>query len=535
MLVSKAALDAGRTVAIYSLPRLLAEIRTTFDEDADRSYVALLDRLTAVDLLHVDDVGAEKTSPWVLEQLYALVNARYEEERSVLITTNLDREALAEQIGARTVSRLSRCARSCRCTAATPARLPADGTERPAQAGRARRPAVRLRRDDPQGYRAGRVMLGPRSARGDGASLYELPPGQALCPYHYEYGEEEWLLVVSGDVTVRHPGGTEVLGPMQATCFVRGPEGAHQVRNDSGATVRLIMWSTVVHPTATAYPDSGKVGISPASRARTSWSAARTASVLRRRERARGRPGGLASYTPCRAGDRGDRRPVGRRGQGQGRRPARGAGGRGRALPGRQQRRPHDRPRRRDVQPAPHPVGILYPGKRCIIGNGVVIDPKVLTGEIDALKARGVDMSGLRVSANAHLIMPYHLLLDQAGETKLGKLQIGTTRRGIGPCYADKAGAPGHPRAGPPRREDPQEEDRRGDGPQAPRAAAVHEGPELDLQTMTEEYLTYGHRLEQYIADARSCAGTASTAARWSSSRAPRRPCSTSTTARIPS
>jgi uncharacterized cupin superfamily protein len=115
---------------------------------------------------------------------------------------------------------------------------------------------------DPEGFRAGRVRMGPSlGARETGASLYELPPGQAICPYHYEYGEEEWLLVVSGDVTVRHPGGTEVLGPMQATCFVRGPEGAHQVRNDSGATVRLIMWSTVVHPTATAYPDSGKVGI----------------------------------------------------------------------------------------------------------------------------------------------------------------------------------------------------------------------------------------------------------------------------------
>src|SRR3712207_7579090 len=84
------------------------------------------------------------------------------------------------------------------------------------------------------------------------------------------------------------------------------------------------------------------------------------------------------------------------------------------------------------------PSGILHPGKRCVIGNGVVIDPKVLTGEIDGLKARGIDMSGLKISANAHLIMPYHLLLDQAGETKLGKLQIGTTRRGIGPCYADK-------------------------------------------------------------------------------------------------
>jgi|tagenome__1003787_1003787.scaffolds.fasta_scaffold20914988_2 DNA replication protein DnaC len=106
MLVSKAALDAGRTVAIYSLPRLLAEIRTTFDDGSDRTYTDLLDRLTGVDLLHVDDVGAEKTSPWVLEQLYALINARYEEERSVVITTNLERDDLAEQITERTVSRL---------------------------------------------------------------------------------------------------------------------------------------------------------------------------------------------------------------------------------------------------------------------------------------------------------------------------------------------------------------------------------------------------------------------------------------------
>jgi DNA replication protein DnaC len=106
MLVCKAALDAGRSVAIYSLPRLLAEIRTTFEERSDRSYVDLLDRLAAVDLLHVDDLGAEKTSAWVLEQLYAIVNARYEEERSIVITTNLERDALAEQINERTVSRL---------------------------------------------------------------------------------------------------------------------------------------------------------------------------------------------------------------------------------------------------------------------------------------------------------------------------------------------------------------------------------------------------------------------------------------------
>jgi DNA replication protein DnaC len=106
MLISRAALDAGRSVAIYSLPRLLAEIRDTFDDDHEGSYVDFLDRLTAVDLLHVDDVGAEKTSPWVLEQLYAIVNGRYEAEKSILITTNLDDEALAEQIGLRTVSRL---------------------------------------------------------------------------------------------------------------------------------------------------------------------------------------------------------------------------------------------------------------------------------------------------------------------------------------------------------------------------------------------------------------------------------------------
>src|SRR3954451_22659230 len=106
MLVSRAALDAGRSVAIYSVPRLLAEIRDTFEADSQGSYVDFLDRLIAVDLLHVDDVGAEKTSPWVIEQLYAIVNGRYEEERSIVLTTNLEKDALADQIGARTVSRL---------------------------------------------------------------------------------------------------------------------------------------------------------------------------------------------------------------------------------------------------------------------------------------------------------------------------------------------------------------------------------------------------------------------------------------------
>ena len=114
MLVSTAALGAGRSVAIYSLPRLLNQIRDT--HRAERSHVELLDRLTAVDLLHIDDVGAERTTDWVLEELYSIVNARYEDERSIMITTNiLDRDALCDQIGERTVSRLTEMCLELRC------------------------------------------------------------------------------------------------------------------------------------------------------------------------------------------------------------------------------------------------------------------------------------------------------------------------------------------------------------------------------------------------------------------------------------
>lgn len=104
MLVSKAALDAGRSVAIYSLPRLLNLLREAIDSPAGK--LDLLDRLAAVDLLHVDDLGAESTTEWVLEQLYSIVNARYEAQRAMIATSNLMPEELAEQIGQRTVSRL---------------------------------------------------------------------------------------------------------------------------------------------------------------------------------------------------------------------------------------------------------------------------------------------------------------------------------------------------------------------------------------------------------------------------------------------
>ncbi|MDX6640198.1 MAG: adenylosuccinate synthase [Solirubrobacteraceae bacterium] len=150
------------------------------------------------------------------------------------------------------------------------------------------------------------------------------------------------------------------------------------------------------------------------------------------------------------------------------------------------------------------PSGILYPGKFCLIGNGVVVDPKVLGEELDGLRARGMDVSGLKLSANAHLIMPYHRLLDEAGEARLGKLEIGTTRRGIGPCYSDKALRLGI------RVQDLL------DGkilkkkimaalePKKLTLRPYERDPRLDLQSMTEEYLTYGHRLEQHIADTTS-------------------------------
>jgi len=85
------------------------------------------------------------------------------------------------------------------------------------------------------------------------------------------------------------------------------------------------------------------------------------------------------------------------------------------------------------------PSGVLYGHITPVIGNGVVVDPAVLLDEMDALEARGIDCSRLKVSGNAHLIMPYHQELDRVTERFLGKNRLGTTRRGIGPAYADKA------------------------------------------------------------------------------------------------
>jgi uncharacterized cupin superfamily protein len=116
--------------------------------------------------------------------------------------------------------------------------------------------------DDPEGYRIGMFRFGGRlGAKQTGTSVYELPPGQAVCPYHYEYAEEEWLLVLAGNPSVRTPDGVDRLAPHDVVFFPMGSAGAHKVFNDGDEPARVMMWSTIVTPSATAYPDSDKVGI----------------------------------------------------------------------------------------------------------------------------------------------------------------------------------------------------------------------------------------------------------------------------------
>ena len=264
------------------------------------SYLAFFERLTSVDLLHIDDLGAEKRSDWVLEQLYALINERYEAQRSVLVTTNAEaheekgansvalveqgRNNSEDQIGARTVSRLSETLRR------------ADGS--------------------------------PLFGRSDRA------PQQAR--------------LVGDDIQAQSP------GPMPGVVIV----GAQWGDEGKGKVTDLLADQRGRDPSAS-------------------------------------QGGNNAGHTIVRDGETFKFHLI--------------------------------------------PSGILHSDKVCVIGNGVVLDPRILLGEIDGLRRRGVDMNNLKISANAHLIMPYHVLLDTAGELKLGKLSLGTTRRGIGPCYADKA------------------------------------------------------------------------------------------------
>ena len=118
-----------------------------------------------------------------------------------------------------------------------------------------------LARDRP-GFSWRRAMVGDKiGAEKLGASVYELQPGERTFPYHYEYGVEEWLLVIAGRPTLRDPDGGHELRPGDVVCFREGPEGAHQVRNGTDEPVRILIASTKSVPDAAVYPDSGKIGI----------------------------------------------------------------------------------------------------------------------------------------------------------------------------------------------------------------------------------------------------------------------------------
>jgi uncharacterized cupin superfamily protein len=118
--------------------------------------------------------------------------------------------------------------------------------------------------DEPEGYRAGMARFGKQlGAKKTGASLYELPPGQSICPYHYEIGQDEWLFVLTGRPTLRTPEGERQLGAWDVVFFPDGEAGAHKVTNGTGEDLRVAILSNKDDPGASVYPDSDKVGIFP--------------------------------------------------------------------------------------------------------------------------------------------------------------------------------------------------------------------------------------------------------------------------------
>jgi uncharacterized cupin superfamily protein len=118
--------------------------------------------------------------------------------------------------------------------------------------------------DDPDGYHTAYARVGPLVGGSKlGLSVYELPPGQSICPYHWEAGDEEWLVVLTGNPTLRTPEGERELGPWDAVCFPSGAEGAHKVTNRGAEPARVAMLSTRNDPGVSVYPDSNKVGVWP--------------------------------------------------------------------------------------------------------------------------------------------------------------------------------------------------------------------------------------------------------------------------------
>jgi adenylosuccinate synthase len=147
------------------------------------------------------------------------------------------------------------------------------------------------------------------------------------------------------------------------------------------------------------------------------------------------------------------------------------------------------------------PSGILYSHKTCVIGNGVVVDPQVLLKELSYLEARGIDTSSLRISNRAHVIMPYHRLLDEMEEEKRGKNKIGTTKRGIGPCYMDKDARQGIRIVDLMDAEEFSEKLAQNLEAKNLLLKNVYEVEGFDFETVKNEYLGYAEHLRKYVVD----------------------------------
>jgi uncharacterized cupin superfamily protein len=128
---------------------------------------------------------------------------------------------------------------------------------------------------DPEGYRAAQLKVAPLiGGETMAGGYYVVPPGQANCPYHYE-SDEEWLLVLEGRLTVRHPEGEDELAPGDLVCFPAGPDGAHKLTNNGDEPVRMLIVSTANLPAVAVYPDSDKIGV---------WTPGRVDNIMVRRE-----------------------------------------------------------------------------------------------------------------------------------------------------------------------------------------------------------------------------------------------------------
>lgn len=147
------------------------------------------------------------------------------------------------------------------------------------------------------------------------------------------------------------------------------------------------------------------------------------------------------------------------------------------------------------------PSGILYPDTVCLLGSGVVIHPEGILGEIDGLAARGIDCKNLRIDPRAHVIMPWHLVIDGLSEKMRGNAEIGTTKKGIGPCYMDKAERSGIRMYDLVNPELFAEKVRVAGEIKNRLLVDFYKEPALDLDEIIRTYTAFGQRLQQYIAD----------------------------------